>query len=274
MRTSIIAVLQVLGASALAAAQTATTTPTRGPGDSTSIVLAADTHIPAVTMRAIATRSLRPSDTVYLQTTISVMADSRVAIPAGTYVVATVSSAARRGWLQPKFELVLSASTFTFANGYVAAGPSLASESSVGDNGVRRDDPNVTPALIASMVAGDLLAGPVAPVIGAGLFVAVWVHPNQLAMEAGAPVELVLDRPLTLDARRVADAARVGRSVRLTVARRGRDCFDAGSPGTPDIIIPGDPGTPGIGDIPGTPPTPPTSIPGAPGTPAGWKSCL
>jgi hypothetical protein len=257
MRMSVIALSYVLGASSLAAAQTFT--------------LATDTHIPAVAVRAIATRSVHPGDTVYLQTTAPVTVEGRVAIPAGTYVRGTVSSAVRRGWVRPKFELRLTASTFTFANGYEADGPSLASESIVGENGVRRDDANVAPALIGSVVAGGLLAGPIVPLVGAGVFAAILVHPNQLAMDAGARVEFVLDDPLTLDAGRVADAA--GRDVRMTVARRGNQCFDAGSPATPDIMIPGTPGTPAMGDVPGTPATPSTIIPGVPGIPAGWKSC-
>jgi hypothetical protein len=274
MRTSIISLLNVLAASSLAAAQTATPAPTP-PAllDSTPIVLTAGTRVPVVAVRRIATRSIHTGDTVYLQTTTPVSLDGRVAIPAGTSILATVSSAARRGWLHPELALELRASTFTFANGYTAAGPSLTSESAVGESGVRRDDSNAIPLVVGSAVVGGIVAGPVVPVIGAGLYLALLMHPNQVAMDAGAPVELVLDRPLTLDALRVADAARAAANIHTIYASNGRDCFDPGTPATPDVTIPGNPGTPAMGDIPGTPPTPPVTIPGTPGTPPSSSRC-
>lgn len=269
MRTFSFLVLPVLAISSLAEAQA---TPSANAPDSSSITLAAGTRIYAIAARAVETRSVRPGDTVYFQTVAPIFADGRVALPAGTDVLGTVESAARRGWIRPELELRLRASTFVFANGYVATGSLIESHGTVGDNGIHRDDGAVGTALTSSAVAGVILGGPVITAISAGVFITVLVHPTAVAMERGSPMQLVLQGPLTLDARRVADAARVRPGTRL-VARVGRECFDPGSPGTPDVVIPGDPGTPAVGDMPGTPPTPPTMIPGTPGTPASWTRC-
>jgi hypothetical protein len=50
-------------------------------------------------------------------------------------------------------------------------------------------------------------------------------------------------------------------------------CYAPGTPGTPDITVPGFPWIPPIGDSPGTPGTPDVLIPGVPATPGYWYRC-
>lgn len=50
-------------------------------------------------------------------------------------------------------------------------------------------------------------------------------------------------------------------------------CYLPGTPGTPDVVIPGTPPTPALGDVPATPGTPPQVIPGIPPTPGYWVVC-
>lgn len=253
-------------------AQTVTRMATRdSAADSSTITIEAGTRVGAQVLRAISTRAIHAGDTVYLRTMTPAVQNGRIALPAGTYVLGIVETARRDGWLRPRFELRLGGSTLTLANGYVAAGPPLAAVPAVDDNGVRRDDGAIKSVLLASAVAGMVMSTPVVSAIGAGMFVGILVHPTTLAMDVGAPIELVFEHPVMLDAHRVADAARGASDVRLAVAHR--ECFVPASPSTPDITIPGDPGTPVMDGMPGTPPTPPTIIPGTPGTPDSWMRC-
>lgn len=99
-------------------------------------------------------------------------------------------------------------------------------------------------------------------------------------LDAGAPVEMVLAHPLTLQQDEVSRA--VGEAEQHPVAQQTIEprpmpppppdtntgtCWTPGTPGTPPIDIPG---TPAIGDSPGTPGV---HIPGTPGTPATPYPC-
>ena len=113
---------------------------------------------------------------------------------------------------------------------------------------------------------------------------------NDLNMETGTTLELVLPAPLQLDAERVTAAVRQY-SAQTAIAPiaivqppvKPKMCYDPGSPGTPDTVIPGSPGTPatvipGMNGMPdtvisGIPPTPDTVIPGMPGTPSSTYPC-
>jgi hypothetical protein len=99
-------------------------------------------------------------------------------------------------------------------------------------------------------------------------------------LDVGAPVEMLLEHPLTLEEDQVAQA--VQQSEQHPVAEQpiaprpvpyyppaggySRTCYTPGTPGTPGTDIPGtpatadSPGTPAI-HIPGIPPTPPTPYP-------------
>jgi len=94
-------------------------------------------------------------------------------------------------------------------------------------------------------------------------------------LDAGSPVELTLQKPLFLEQSRVAGAvkesAQSGVSIQPIAPRPlpsndAGTCYTPGTPGTPEVDIPGipptdtSPGTPPI-HIPGIPATPPTPHP-------------
>ncbi|HXA86446.1 MAG TPA: hypothetical protein VNZ47_15295, partial [Candidatus Dormibacteraeota bacterium] len=74
---------------------------------------------------------------------------------------------------------------------------------------------------------------------------------NDLNLETGTPLELVLLSPLQLDPDRVMAAVRQYSAQVATAPpeivqppKPPKMCYDLGSPGTPDTVIPGSPGTP------------------------------
>jgi hypothetical protein len=101
---------------------------------------------------------------------------------------------------------------------------------------------------------------------------------NDVLLDDGSPVEMVLGRPLELAASSVAAAVRVSKPPKPRDFRSASLCKPIpptagtsdtvipGTPGTPPTVIPGAPGTPPT-VIPGTPGTSPTVIPGTPGSP-------
>ena len=123
--------------------------------------------------------------------------------------------------------------------------------------------------------------------MGAGIGVAVGViasmgvmfSTRHFYMDAGSPVEMTLERPLSFKqdevAKAVQNAAQHEATTQpvmprptpppATISTSNGTCFTPGTPGTPETVIPGTPGSDGIPGpptiIPGTPPTPGTPYP-------------
>lgn len=110
---------------------------------------------------------------------------------------------------------------------------------------------------------------------GLGTSFALIARSRGFYMYAGAPMAMTLPQPVTLAKAQVSDAVQKAAdqpptpvvqpgppppNVIQTPTDHGT-CYTPGSPGTPDVVIPG---TPAIGDSPGTPAT---VIPGIPPTP-------
>ncbi len=115
--------------------------------------------------------------------------------------------------------------------------------------------------------------------LAAGLLIAGSSH--HFFLDVGSPVEMTLQHPITIQQDQVAAAIRDAEqhpapeqpiSPRPQPRSPSDDtntgtCWTPGTPGTPDIDVPG---TPGIGDSPGTPPI---HIPGIPATPPTPHPC-
>ncbi len=240
------------------------------------------------------TRSGHHADSVHLQLAHPVVVHDTVVMPGGSYIEAVLDHITRRGLAHVRAELDLHLARLVYPNGYVR--PTSDPARGVVREGVRADpSPWLYAVYLGSVFAGAgvgaLNAG--RPATATGVFIGAGVGlvalatvaaavRGRVALDEGSPVELVLLRPLVLDARR---ATMPGATVFLpppAPVRHGL-CFTPGSPGTPDVVIPGTPGTPdvvipgtpGTPDIviPGTPGTPPTVIPGMPGTPGRWDRC-
>jgi hypothetical protein len=117
-------------------------------------------------------------------------------------------------------------------------------------------------------------------VVGMIASITLLVGSHHFYVDAGAPVEMTLQQPVTLRQDEVAKAVR--QSQERPVAVRAVEprplpppppdtptdhgtCYTPGTPGTPPTVIPGTPGPDGIPGpptiIPGTPPTPGTPYP-------------
>jgi len=232
----------VLLCSALAVAQGAppAAEPAENPSDAPArVTVPAGTRIPLVLKHAISTKSVRPGDPVYLQTSFPVTQNNRILIPAGTYVQGVVDSVKRPGRVSGRAELLMHFTTLIFPNGYTVTLPGSVEGTPGADNSKVKDkegtiEANSQKGKDATTIAqttgagaaiGALSAGGKGAGIGAGAGGAVGLatvllsRGQDVRMEAGSTVEMELQRPLTLEEARVTttnrDLVPVSRGQRL-----------------------------------------------------------
>jgi hypothetical protein len=225
-------------------------------GVTDAITIPADSKIELVVIRPVWAKTAAAGASVYAQTIYPVVVGTRLAIPPGTYVQGTIEKVTRptRKVNQAEFQILFT--KIIFANGYTLA---LA-------------DP-----------AGAAVSQPVAAETLMQVDVQVSTA-NDLLLDNGTQMEILLGAPLTVDANAVSASVVLSRAPQPGNLKSATLCRPTegtpgspGTPGTPDIVIPGSPGTPdtvipggpGMPDtvIPGIPATPSTVIPGSPGTP-------
>lgn len=253
-----------------------------------TLTVPAGSRLLAQMQRQLHTHSARPGDTVYLQTTFPLTSNDTILIPAGSHLLATLDSVAPHLWAS-RVDLRLHLTSLIFANGYVVTTSNAAHARTTEKEGLRAERGGATGALIVGLTApaagaaigaasgSDARSAGIGSAIGSviGLTALVFgaAHGTDMVLDAGLPMEVELQGPITLDARRAAVPAPAasyvqGPSRRVGRGERGeRECLDPGTPGTPDIVVPG---TPPAGDFPGTPDV---VIPGQPAMPAFWHRC-
>jgi hypothetical protein len=286
----------------------------QSPGQSTApeparITVPAGTRLALVLTHPVVSRSIRRGDEVYAQITDPVAVGNEVVIPAGSFVQGKMDKMVRDG---DRGELQMQAASVLFSNGYAASlsGP-LNIETS---EGYLLADPGkgrvvgafVAPAVglaagsligyaagssktetlnglsvdTGSKLKGAAIGGVVGLAAGGVISLVLITHSHHFAVGVGAPMEIVLQNPVSLDRSRIEDALRLARAhpavPMQAVAPLPQPppfspadgiCYTPGTPGTPATVIPG---TPPIGDSPGTPAT---VIPGIPPTPGSSYPC-
>jgi hypothetical protein len=142
------------------------------------------------------------------------------------------------------------------------------------------------PGCLSSSVTGPpetgkdtVIGAAVGGAIGAVASIALLFNTHNFFLDVGSPVEVVLQKPFSLEQDQVADAIKNAEQHPLAaqpIAPRPQIlvqdsdsgiCYTPGTPGTPGVDIPG---TPAVGNSPGTPGT---HIPGIPGTPPTAHPC-
>ena len=203
------------------------------------VTVPAGTRIPLALKHAISTKSVRPGDPVYLQTTFPVAENNRILIPAGTYVQGVVDNVKRPGRVSGRAELLMHFTTLIFPNGYTVTLPGAvegvpgAENSKVKDkegtiqaeSQKGKDVGTVAKTTGAGAAVGAMSAGGKGAGIGAGAGGAVGLatillsRGQDVRMEAGTTVEMELQRPLTLEEARLTttnrDLVPVSRGERL-----------------------------------------------------------
>ncbi len=281
------------------------------PSDNSQFSLPAGTKLPLGLVRPLSVKSSKPGTSVYLQVTFPVSVGHQMLVPPGTFVEGTIGKVLHRDRNRATLEFTMRSASLIFSNGYtvpiqgtVMVSPTMAEISL---------PPTPTGDAVPAMAAfgGPVTPPPLPPLpplpggngarnafIGlgiAGAVVAVFgivfaAHHSDIEMDTGTPMEIVLTTPISLDFYQAMSAVQKYDEQTnnappeiVQPPKKPAICYDSGSSGTPDTVIPGTPGTPdtvipGVNGapptvIPGIPATPDTVIPGTPGTPPSSYPC-
>lgn len=176
------------------------------------------TRLPLVLHNAISTRSAQPGDPVYLETLFPIVIDSRILIPAGSYVSGEVTEAKRPGRVHGRGEIKIKLDNLILPNGYQAsfnASPTDAGtggNESIGKEGTIEGDSNKAGdagTVLETTAAGAGLGGIVGQSargagIGAGagaaagLLAVLLTRGPEAELPRGTTLDVVMNRPLYL----------------------------------------------------------------------------
>jgi type IV secretion system protein VirB10 len=168
----------------------------------------------------IDTKSARVGDGVYCQTSFPVTQDNVAVIPAGTYVKGQIAEVRRAGRVKGRAEILFHFNTMIFPNGYTIDLPgSLGNEpgaqnhtvadkeGTIKANGQKGKDAGTiaktgaTGAVIGTVASGSARGAGIGGLAGAavGLGQVLFTRGQDVRIEQGTALEMVLQRPLTVD---------------------------------------------------------------------------
>jgi type IV secretion system protein VirB10 len=186
-----------------------------------SITVPAGTKVPLTLESPISTKSARAGDGVYLRTSFPVTVDNTMVIPVGTYVQGVITNVKRPGKVSGRAEILFRFTTMIYPDGYTVSIPGSLNDVPGAENSHMKDNdkegtvqadstkgrdvatiagPAATGALTGAIVDGGRGAG-----IGGGIGAAIGIgtvlltRGNDVRIEQGSTVEMVLQRPLVLN---------------------------------------------------------------------------
>jgi len=210
------------GISTLAFAQAAAPA-TAAPSTPVEFNIPAGTKVPLALKHAISTKTTHEGDAVYAETTFPIVANGRVLIPAGTYVQGRISHIQRAGHIKGRAEVLMHFTTLIYPSGYtvmlpgsVENAPGVDKTSVKDQEGTIRGDSQtgekagtVATAAGTGAVVGGLSRGGKGALVGAGIggavgtAIALLSRGNDVKLDAGTTVEMVIQREVPLDASRL-----------------------------------------------------------------------
>jgi hypothetical protein len=171
---------------------------------------------------AVNTKTAKPGDGVYLSSSFPVVVNGQVAIPAGVYVQGVIDQVTRPGHVKGRAAVRMHFSSIIFPNGTVVSipgvvnslpgsdGPKVQQEGEIQQaSGKGKDAATVAQATIAGAGLGTI-GGAVANDAGkgagygalaggaAGLIYTLFTRGDEVVLNTGQGVEMVLQRPLTI----------------------------------------------------------------------------
>jgi hypothetical protein len=191
------------------------------PAKPNTFVVPAGTRVPLSLRSAISTKTAKPGDAVYLNTTFPVVVGGRVLIPAGVYVQGYIDGLQRGGKVKGRAQLMMHFVSMAFPNGVVIALPG-AVDKVPGTNGAEVKDKeglieqSSNKAGDARTIAGTTITGAgIGSLAGygsgnpgmgagigagagaaAGLLITMFKRGDDIVFPEGSSVTMVMQRPL------------------------------------------------------------------------------
>ena len=194
------------------------------PGAASPVEVPSGTRVLLALRSGVNTRSAQPGDGVYLSSTFPVIVGNQVVIPAGVYVQGIIDRVQRAGRIKGRAEVGMHFTTMIFPNGSVVSIPGvLNSVPGATDAKVKNNEGDVQQAgskgkdaatiargaeagagvgAIGGAIGGNPLAGAGYGALAGGavgLVYTLLTRGNDVNLEQGQTVEMVLQRPLTLE---------------------------------------------------------------------------
>jgi type IV secretion system protein VirB10 len=198
------------------------------PSTANELTIPAGTKVPVALKHAVSSKGTREGDGVYAETTFPVVANGRVLIPAGTYMQGKVSHIQRGGRVKGRAEVLMHFTTLIYPSGYTVLLPGAVENAPGADKATVNDaegtiqadsqkgEKAATVATTAGTgaVVGGLSNGGKGALIGAGVggavgtAIALLTRGNDVKLDAGTTLEIVIQRDVPLDASRVPSSTR------------------------------------------------------------------
>jgi hypothetical protein len=218
-------------ATVVAAQQTTTlrpSTPDPTSVTSNSLTIPAGTKVPLALKQALSTKNARDGDPVYAQTTFPVVLHDRIVIPAGTYVQGKISNVKRAGRLKGRAEVLMHFTMLIYPSGYTVMLPgalenvpgaektsmkdeegTVRQDSQAGEKAGKAADRGIKGAgggaLVGVLASGSRAGAGIGAGIGGavGIASALLTKGNDVRLDAGTTLEMVIQREVPLDANRI-----------------------------------------------------------------------
>jgi len=198
--------------------------------DPNAITIPAGTKIPLLLKQAISTRNARDGDAVYAETAFPFVVDDRIIIPAGSYIQGKIAHVERGGRVKGRAEILMHFTSMIYPSGYTVMLPGSventpgADSNSVKDSeGTIQQDKDTGKKIeqgakagvygaSGGALAGGLSSGLNGARVGAAAGAAIGVawammkRGSDVKLDVGTSIEMEIQRPITVDASRIAVA--------------------------------------------------------------------
>jgi hypothetical protein len=198
--------------------------------DPNAITIPAGTKIPLSLKQAISTKNAREGDAVYAETAFPFVVDNRVIVPAGSYIQGRIAHVERAGRVKGRAEILMHFTSMIYPSGYTVMLPGSVENTPGADNksvkdseGTIQQDKDTGKKIeegakggvygaTGGALAGGLSAGLNGARVGAaagaaaGIGWALLKRGNDVKLDVGTSIEMEIQRPITLDASRIAVA--------------------------------------------------------------------
>jgi type IV secretion system protein VirB10 len=215
------------------AANAAATTPSSVPAaaaDPNVATIPAGTKIPLSLKQAISTKNAREGDAVYAETAFPYVVDNRVIVPAGSYIQGKIAHVERAGRVKGRAEILMHFTSMIYPSGYTVMLPGSVENTPGADNKSVKDQEGTIQqdkdtgkkveeaakggvyGASGGALAGGLSSGLNGARVGAGAGAAAGIgwallkRGSDVKLDVGTSIEMEIQRPITVDASRIAFA--------------------------------------------------------------------
>jgi hypothetical protein len=198
--------------------------------DPNTITIPAGTKIPLSLRQAISTKNARDGDSVYAETSFPFVANDRIIIPAGSYIQGKIAHVERGGRVKGRAEILMHFTSMIYPSGYTVMLPGSVENTPGADNKSVKDSEGTiqqdkdtgkkieegakagvygaSGGALAGGLSGGLNGARVGAAAGAAIGIA-WAmlkRGSDVKLDVGTSIEMEIQRPITVDATRIAVA--------------------------------------------------------------------